>query len=70
MAQLRKRLPRANVSSHGRGHGFESRIAHHEKPLFSRGLFASGQTKSCDLLSVHGRGHPSDDAYYLQRLKS
>lgn len=37
LAQLVRALP-----SHGRGRGFESLIAHSEKPLLSRGFLASG----------------------------
>jgi len=43
--------------SHGRGRGFESPIAHSEKPLLSGGFFASGDFHVCDLLGARGRGH-------------
>ena len=56
MTHVRKRLPETNLSSHGRGRGFESPIAHREKPLLSGGFFASGTAAPCERFCVQGRG--------------
>ena len=60
-----KRFPRANLSSHGRGRGFESPIAHSEEPLISGGFFACSLGNVGELGCAHGRGH---SAYGLQTL--
>ena len=61
MTQVRKWLPRVNVSSHGRGHRFESCIAHREKPLLSGGFFASGVAAPGECFYVQGRGQRRQD---------
>ena len=56
MTQVRKWLPREKLSSHGRGRGFESPIAHREKPLLSGGFVFVLGPRVHDLFGAHGRG--------------